>query len=49
LESIFAASCRDEARPEIRHLFVEHDDPEDPLAFARASYGYLARLELANP
>ena len=22
----------------IRHLFVEHDDPPDPLAFARASY-----------
>ena len=30
----------------IRHLFVEHDDPGDPLAFARASYDYLARLRL---
>lgn len=32
----------------IRHLFVEHDDPPDPLAFARASYDYLDRLELGN-
>lgn len=30
----------------IRHAFVEHDDPANPLAFARASYDYLARLEL---
>lgn len=28
----------------IRHLFVEHDDPPDPLAFARASYDYLKAL-----
>jgi sugar phosphate isomerase/epimerase len=32
----------------IRHLFVEHDDPVDPLAFARASYKYLERLELGK-
>jgi sugar phosphate isomerase/epimerase len=32
----------------IRHLFVEHDDPTDPLAFARASFDYLKRLELGN-
>jgi sugar phosphate isomerase/epimerase len=30
----------------IRHLFVEHDDPTNPLAFARASHDYLERLEL---
>ena len=29
----------------IRHYFVEHDEPADPLAFARASYQYLQRLE----
>ena len=29
----------------IRHLFVEHDGPPDPLAFARASYEYLKALK----
>jgi sugar phosphate isomerase/epimerase len=33
----------------IRHFFVEHDDPADPLGFARASYQYLKRLELGKP
>lgn len=28
----------------IRHVFVEHDDPAHPLAFARASYDYLERM-----
>jgi sugar phosphate isomerase/epimerase len=32
----------------IRHAFVEHDDPPAPLAFARASYDYLKRLDLGN-
>lgn len=32
----------------IRHLFVEHDDPPDPLGFARASYDFLKRLELGK-
>jgi sugar phosphate isomerase/epimerase len=32
----------------IRHLFVEHDDPADPLVFARTSYDYLKRLELGK-
>lgn len=32
----------------IRHYFVEHDDPADPLAFARASYSYLKRLNLGE-
>jgi hypothetical protein len=26
------------------HAFVEHDDPVDPLASARASYAYLSGL-----
>jgi sugar phosphate isomerase/epimerase len=30
----------------IRHYFVEHDDPADPIASVRASYDYLRRLEL---
>jgi sugar phosphate isomerase/epimerase len=29
----------------IRHYFVEHDQPADPFASVRASYGYLKRLE----
>jgi sugar phosphate isomerase/epimerase len=29
----------------IRHYFVEHDEPADPLASIRASYQYLRRLE----
>lgn len=33
------------AQAGIRHVFVEHDQPADPLAFARASYEYLRRLE----
>jgi sugar phosphate isomerase/epimerase len=32
----------------IRHFFVEHDDPADPLAFARMSFDYLTRLELGD-
>ena len=32
-------------RAGVRHYFVEHDDPEDPLGFCRASYDYLTRLE----
>lgn len=31
-----------------RHFFVEHDDPKDPLAFARASYQYLKHLDLGD-
>jgi sugar phosphate isomerase/epimerase len=30
----------------VRHFLVEHDDPMDEIAFARASYDYLARLSL---
>ena len=28
----------------IQHFFVEHDDPADPIASIRASYGYLSHL-----
>jgi sugar phosphate isomerase/epimerase len=28
----------------LKHAFVEHDNPTDPLASARASYAYLSRL-----
>lgn len=30
----------------IRHYFVEHDDPPDPLASVRRSYEYLRRLDV---
>lgn len=30
----------------IEHYFVEHDEPEDPIATARASFDYLHALEL---
>lgn len=30
----------------IRHYFVEHDEPPDPLASVRASYAYLSRLSV---
>ena len=29
----------------IEHYFIEHDEPRDPLAFARAAAGYLRALE----
>jgi len=32
-------------RAGVRHYFVEHDDPADPLSFCRTSYAYLSRLE----
>jgi sugar phosphate isomerase/epimerase len=38
---IFARS----AQAGIRHYFVEHDEPADPLASIKASYDYLKRLE----
>jgi sugar phosphate isomerase/epimerase len=28
------------------HFFVEHDEPRDPMASVRASYGFLSRLEI---
>lgn len=32
-------------RAAIQHVFVEHDQPADPWAFARNSFDYLSRLE----
>jgi sugar phosphate isomerase/epimerase len=29
----------------LRHVFVEHDEPADPMQFARRSFDYLKRLE----
>ncbi len=29
----------------LRHLYVEHDHPRDPLASVRAGYRYLSGLE----
>ena len=29
----------------VKHAFVEHDQPADPMAFARASFDYLNKLE----
>jgi sugar phosphate isomerase/epimerase len=34
------------ARAGIQHYFVEHDEPKDPIATARASFDYLHTLEL---
>lgn len=28
----------------VKHAFVEHDEPKDPLAFAQTSFGYMRRL-----
>lgn len=41
----FRAIFRQSSEAGIHHYFVEHDDPPDPLATARASYGYLHRME----
>lgn len=43
----FAAILRRDAeqRGAIRHVFVEHDQPADAMAFARASFNYLRNLE----
>ena len=32
-------------RGAIQHVFVEHDEPADPFAFAKNSFDYLSRLE----
>jgi sugar phosphate isomerase/epimerase len=43
----YAAILRLDAsqRRVIRHVFVEHDQPPDAMAFAKASYDYLRKLE----
>lgn len=30
----------------VQHQFVEHDEPPDPIAFARTSYEYMSRLKI---
>jgi sugar phosphate isomerase/epimerase len=34
------------AQAGIRHYFVEHDEPPDPMASIAASYRYLSRLSV---
>jgi sugar phosphate isomerase/epimerase len=43
----FAAIFRLDASQQssVKHAFVEHDQPPDPMAFAKASFDYLSRLE----
>jgi sugar phosphate isomerase/epimerase len=41
----FAAIFARSAEAGIRHWFVEHDEPADPLAFCRDAFAYLRRLE----
>ncbi len=43
----FAAILRQDAqqRAAVNHVFVEHDQPADPLGFAKRSYEYLSKLE----
>lgn len=38
---VFAAADR----AKVEHYFIEHDSPVDPMAFARTSFEYLAKLE----
>lgn len=40
----FAAILREDASV-MQHVFVEHDQPADPMAFAKKSFDYLSRLE----
>lgn len=42
----FAAVLREDARlrAAVKHVFVEHDQPADPLAFAQRSFDYLSQL-----
>ena len=43
----FAALLALDARLQssVKHVFVEHDRPADPLGFARRSFDHLARLD----
>lgn len=43
----FAAILRldQSQRGVIEHVFIEHDQPADPMAFAKASFDYLSRLQ----
>jgi sugar phosphate isomerase/epimerase len=43
----FASILRLDAgqRGVVKHVFIEHDQPQNPLAFAKASYDHLSRME----
>jgi len=43
----FAAILRLDAgqQSSVKHLFVEHDQPPDPMMFAKNSFAYLSKLE----
>lgn len=43
----FAAILRLDAAQQatVKHVFIEHDEPPDPLAFAKKSFDYLSALE----
>jgi sugar phosphate isomerase/epimerase len=43
----FAAILRLDAEQQrsVKHAFIEHDQPPDPMAFAKKSFDYLSRLE----
>jgi sugar phosphate isomerase/epimerase len=43
----FAAILRQDASQNnlIKSVFIEHDSPADPMAFAKSGFDYLSRLE----
>lgn len=43
----FAAVLREDAdlKHAVRHVYVEHDEPADPMLFAKSAYDYLSTLE----
>jgi sugar phosphate isomerase/epimerase len=44
----FRRILNQQAKAGLRHFFVEHDNPRDPLASARVSYNYLHDLRLRD-
>jgi sugar phosphate isomerase/epimerase len=42
----FGQILRQQKKAGLRHFFVEHDHPSDPMASARTSYNYLLKLRL---
>jgi sugar phosphate isomerase/epimerase len=42
----FAALLRRREQAGLRHFFVEHDNPPEPIAFIRASHAYLRKLDV---
>lgn len=42
----FDSLLREARRLGLRHAFVEHDNPPDPMGFARASYDWLSRRDV---